>query len=256
MNSIDSFRLNVMEIARGARQLEEDISRLIQVESVEDWEFSTRRGRLHAGSLYRVPSGASDVFRRVNQPIVTGDTAIEFLGDASGSMSGPRFYALTASFMMLLSACQKVGASCEFTMFTEDWTTRPQYYVLKDWDATCTQEQMLTRCHWVEQRLGNNPDGEALLWATNRLLSRKESNKVLIVLSDGQPCTRAMGDAATHLRKVVQSIESEGIDVFGIGLMSDTVKLFYSQYEIVRDPAALPSMFLNILKSRLIGVNP
>lgn len=248
------FREKVLEYATSSSRLAEDIARLIQVETVEDWEYGSRRGRLHGGSLYKVPTGGQDVFRRLNQPLVTNDTALLFLGDASGSMSGGRFYALTASFLLLHKACEKIGATYEFDMFTEDGIPQPLHIVLKAFNSTITEEQIITRCaHVSEYLMGNNADGEALLWAYRRLMQRPEKNKILVVLSDGQPMTRAKGDAATHLKKVVSALSKE-IDVIGIGLMNPSVKDFYPQHEVVMNASKLPDMFLNLLKSKVLGV--
>lgn len=249
-----SFDECVQRYTTQSNRLAEDIARLIQVESVEDWEYGVRRGRLHGGCLHKVPLGGTDVFRRMNTPVITDDTAILFLGDASGSMGGSRFFALTASFILLHKACEKIGARYEFDMFSEDGIPQPLHIVLKNFDSTITEETILRRCEYVCSNLmGNNADGEALLWAYRRLIQRPEKHKVLVVLSDGQPMTRARGDAATHLRKVVQALEQE-IDVFAIGLMNHSVRDFYSNHEVIMDPMKLPDMFLNLLKSKVMGV--
>jgi cobalamin biosynthesis protein CobT len=249
---MSKFHAEVNALASCSNRLAEDITRIIQVESVEDWEFNARRGRLHGGSLYKVPTNATDVFRRVNERVVTQDTAIEFLGDASGSMHGSRFEALSASFVMLNEACSKIGVTFELTMFTENADPLPEYYILKSWDRSVTREQLVDRCAYVDKQLGNNSDGEALMWAARRLLARPENNKILVVLSDGQPCTRGLGDAATHLKRTVQCLESM-IDVVGIGLMTTTIAKFYSKYYIIHDPADLPNMFLKLLEQKILG---
>lgn len=254
MSRMPIFEREVRAMSAASNRLAEDIARLIQVESVEDWEYGTRRGRLHAGSLYKIPSGGTDVFRRVNTPIITDDTALLFLGDASGSMSGEKFYALTASFVLLNKACEKIGATYEFDMFSENSEPCPLHIILKDFNRGITEDQIISRCGRVyEQMMGNNADGEALIWAYHRLMARPERNKILIVLSDGQPMTGAKGDAATHLKKVVSAIEEE-IDVFAIGLMHGSVSEFYSNYCVIRHANELPDMFLNLLKSKVLGV--
>lgn len=251
---MSAFTDRVYALASMGNKLAEDIARLIQVETVEDWEYGTRRGRLHSGSLYKVPTGGVDVFRRVNAPLITDDTALMFLGDASGSMAGDKFVALSASFCLLHKACEKIGARYEFTMFSEDHSPKPLHIVLKAFDKSINQDQIVGRCNYVDNFLmGNNADGEALIWAYNRLMARPEKNKILIVLSDGMPCTSAHGDAATHLKMIVSEMEKE-IDVFAIGLMSTSVSNFYSNYVVIRNPLELPDMFLNLLKSKVMGV--
>jgi cobalamin biosynthesis protein CobT len=249
----NDFKSRVTKMAECSNRLAEDITRLIQVESVEEWEFNARRGRLHGGSLYKVPTNAVDVFRRVNDRCITQNTALEFLGDASGSMSGDKFEALTASFAMLNEACSRVGATFEFTLFTENGDPTPEFFVVKSWDRSATKEQIIARCEYVNKSyLGNNPDGEALMWAARRLLARPEQNKILVVLSDGQPCTRAVGDAATHLTKTVQALE-QVIDVVGIGLMSNDVRRFYRKHHIIDRAEDLPNMFLKLLEEKILG---
>ena len=242
---------SVRALIKGGSKLADDIARLIQVESTEVWEYEKRRGRIHSASLYRVAAGHKDVFRTLDVPIVTGNTAIQFLGDASGSMAGSKFYALVASFCLLNKACEKMGFPYEFTMFTEDWEGKPQFFVLKDFDKSVTEDQIIRRCEYVSDRLGNNPDGEALLWAGGRLLQRQEERKILIVLSDGQPATSAAGDAAHHLKKVVETLETV-MEVIGIGLLSKSVQNFYKHYEIVHNSEDLDKMFLNLVKNKLL----
>src|SRR6185295_6081299 len=74
--------------------------------------------------------------------------------------------------------------------------------------------------------LKENIDGEALLWASRRLLMRSESRKLLIVISDGAPVDQATveenADKAIldrHLREVIAQIEATGaIELAAIGV--------------------------------------
>src|SRR3546814_4884026 len=73
--------------------------------------------------------------------------------------------------------------------------------------------------------LKENIDGEALLWAHQRLIARPEERRVLMVISDGAP-----GDDSTlsvnpgnylerHLREVIQWIELRScVELVAIGL--------------------------------------
>ena len=64
-----------------------------------------------------------------------------------------------------------------------------------------------------EGLLKENIDGEALLWAHNRLLARPEDRRILMVISDGAPVddsTLSVNNAGyleAHLRKVIEWIE-------------------------------------------------
>lgn len=237
-------------IAADAASLSKQVQRLIQIKAAEDREVGMRSGRIHARSLYKVPTGGDDVFWRKNNPIVTKNSAIFVLGDASGSMRGLPYTALAASYLMLNEATSKLGIPAEYALFSE--MEAPDYYLIKKFGERVNNDQIIDRMGHVEYYMGNNPDGEALIWAARRLLSRPEKRKILLVLSDGQPATGAIGDAHTHLIKVAAEV-SKRVDLFGIGLMTDSVKAYYKQHVIVNDPLELDKMFLNILRQKIIG---
>ena len=64
-----------------------------------------------------------------------------------------------------------------------------------------------------EGLLKENIDGEALLWAHNRLIARPEERRILMVISDGAPVDDSTASAnggsylERHLRQVIEWIE-------------------------------------------------
>ena len=97
-----------------------------------------------------------------------------------------------------------------------------------------------TREKWVcvTTGMGNNCDGESVLWAAKRLIQRKETRKVLITFSDGQPAIAALkggcGDDEEHLKDVVKLIESAGIETLGVGIQDSSVKNYYPKWVVYR----------------------
>jgi cobaltochelatase CobT len=76
-----------------------------------------------------------------------------------------------------------------------------------------------------EDLLKDNIDGEALLWAHDRLLAREESRRILMVISDGVPLDEATLSANPgsyldqHLRNVVKWIERRSpVELLAIGI--------------------------------------
>src|SRR5260370_27294465 len=65
----------------------------------------------------------------------------------------------------------------------------------------------------ADDLLKENIDGQALLWAHERLMTRSEPRKILIVISDGAPLDDATLEANDglyldrHLRAVIERIE-------------------------------------------------
>jgi cobaltochelatase CobT len=83
---------------------------------------------------------------------------------------------------------------------------------------------------------GSNVDGESVAWAARRLAARPEKRKILVVISDGRPATMAAGKSfhetwrilQDHLRYVVKSITSSGIEVIGIGAGTAEPAAYYN----------------------------
>src|SRR5205823_2329345 len=78
----------------------------------------------------------------------------------------------------------------------------------------------------------SNLDGEALLWAVQRLAARREKLKLMISVSDGRPgCEFSdIPELERHLLTVVRQIEarkSDGLHLFGIGIEEKRVQKFY-----------------------------
>ncbi len=87
--------------------------------------------------------------------------------------------------------------------------------------------------------LKENIDGEALIWASNRLLKWKNHKKILCVISDGFPVddsTIQENDPDfldQHLRKVTKQIEQKTpIHLISIGIGVDTAKIYQNSIRI------------------------
>lgn len=105
------------------------------------------------------------------------------------------------------------------------------------------------------EQCSENIDGEAVLWASKRLLAKTggRDNPVLIVFSDGEPASQPeSADALSrHLARAVKQVESAGITVFGIGVASDAVRRFYQNSVVVSDVTNLVADFYELLKKVL-----
>jgi cobaltochelatase CobT len=88
--------------------------------------------------------------------------------------------------------------------------------------------------------LKENIDGEALLWAHGRLLSRTEERKILMVISDGAPVddsTLSVNPGnylERHLRDVIDWIETRSpIELIAIGIGHDVTRYYRRAVTIV-----------------------
>jgi cobaltochelatase CobT len=88
--------------------------------------------------------------------------------------------------------------------------------------------------------LKENIDGEALLWAHNRLLPRGEDRRILMVISDGAPVddsTLSVNPGnylERHLRDVIDWIESRSpVELVAIGIGHDVTRYYRRAVTIV-----------------------
>ena len=103
--------------------------------------------------------------------------------------------------------------------------------------------------------LKENVDGEALLWAYNRLRIRQEKRKVLIVISDGAPVddsTLSVNPGnylEKNLRDTISDIENNSnIELVAIGIGHD-VSRYYSNAVTIMDVNQLGEVLLNELSN-------
>jgi cobaltochelatase CobT len=91
-----------------------------------------------------------------------------------------------------------------------------------------------------EGLLKENIDGEALLWAHDRLMGRAEQRKILMVISDGAPVddsTQSINvgnPLEAHLREVIAHIEGVSpVELIAIGIGHDVTRWYRRAVTIV-----------------------
>jgi cobaltochelatase CobT len=104
-----------------------------------------------------------------------------------------------------------------------------------------------------EGLLKENIDGEALLWAYNRLIRRPEQRRILMVISDGAPVDDATLSVnpgnylERHLRDVIQFIETRSpIEVTAIGIGHDVTR-YYRRAVTINDAEELGGVMMQRL---------
>ena len=88
--------------------------------------------------------------------------------------------------------------------------------------------------------LKENIDGEALLWAHNRLIARPEQRRILMVISDGAPVDDSTLSVNSgnylekHLREVIEIVETRSpIEIIAIGIGHDVTRYYKRAVTIV-----------------------
>jgi cobaltochelatase CobT len=101
--------------------------------------------------------------------------------------------------------------------------------------------------------LKENIDGEALLWAHNRIVGRAEQRRVLMIISDGAPVddsTLSVNPGnylERHLREVIDYIETRSpVQLIAVGIGHDVTR-YYRQAVTIVDAEQLGGTMLDKL---------
>ena len=231
------------------------------------WTFDLDEGLLDTSHLSRlVIDPFNPLAYKQERSSETRDTVVSFLIDNSGSMRG-RPITLAAMFADILAqaleCCQVATEILGFT--TGEWrggqtsqawraAGRPadpgrlsdlRHVIYKTADEPWRRaRQSLGVMLWPEL-LKENIDGEALLWAHERLAGRMEQRRILIVISDGVPADDATLTANgslyldAHLRQVIDWIETRSsVEMLAIGIGHD-VSAIYKRSVTISDSEQL-----------------
>jgi cobalamin biosynthesis protein CobT len=240
----------------------QQVRRLIQIRARVQTQYGTRKGKLDQSRLSRICFDAPGFNEKVFKTRIenkTLDAAITVLVDMSGSMMGQKAYYALASTLLLNEVCSTLGIPLEVIGFSDDYgaayTAVPLMFVYKSFnDLKITNDQMERDFAKSSCFMNGNPDGENILWAHNRLIKRKEKKRLLVVMSDGSPAASKSSvglEEFTH--QVIDEIEkSKQVDIYGLGLCSDSVTHYYKRNDVVYKPQEIPSKLLTLIEKRIL----
>jgi cobaltochelatase CobT len=245
-------------IARLANRLQ----RRLLARQTRAWEFDLDEGILDAARLARVVANPvlPLAYKRERETDFR-DTVVTLLIDNSGSMRGRPITVAAMSADILARTLERCAVKVEILGFTtrawkggqarERWIAagKPpnpgrlndlRHIVYKPADAPWRRARRSLGLMLREGILKENIDGEALAWAHNRLLTRTEERKILMVISDGAPVddsTLSVNPGnylEKHLREVIRDIEKTGeVELTAIGIGHDVTRYYRRAVTIV-----------------------
>lgn len=253
--------------------LKRQLERALKVDEHTRWKREQERGDLDRAALARVATspGYRTPFR-VRRATPGRDAAVSLLIDCSGSMAGSKIELATLCAAALCDALIQLGFACEVLGYSsaEDAAMRAHYQRWIDGGhSTFGYNRFVERLDLrVYKRFDSdnpsgiaclecgheNPDGEALSWAAERLLSTRARRRILMVLSDGSPAT---GDGhpailRTDLHARVDALRARRVGLIGIGILDDAVESFYPVSRVVEHLNALPGAAFAVLSDTLL----
>ncbi len=179
------------------------------------------------------------------------NTAVSLLVDGSGSMAGQKMVLAAGA---AASTVKTIAGPLRIPMEVNGFSTEGGKNIMlpvKGFNEIVLPEVIAQRC--LGFPMSGNSDGEALMWAADRLLKRKEKRKVLLVLSDGQPADgTGFADAGSILKYAIDSCRKRGIEVYGIGIEDSSVRHFYGKdCKVLKNANELGTALVTTLGSKL-----
>jgi cobaltochelatase CobT len=243
------------------------LQRRLLAQQVRGWEFDLEEGILDTARLARVVTNPlhSLSFKRETQTKFR-DTVVTLLLDNSGSMRGRPITVAAISADILAHTLERCGVRTEILGFTtrawkggqsrEHWAAagKPphpgrlndlRHIVYKSADTPWRRARRNLGLMLREGLLKENIDGEALLWAHQRLLGRREQRRILMVISDGAPVddstlsVNSSNYLDRHLRDVIGYMESRSpVELLAVGIGHDVTR-YYRRAVTLVDPEQL-----------------
>ena len=239
------------------------------------WEFNLEEGFLDNSKLARFIANPSNKLTFKKEKTANfKDTIVSLLIDNSGSMRGRPITVAAMCSDIIARTLERCLIKVEILGFTtkawkggksrEKWIkdnkiSNPgrlndlRHIIYKNADAPWRRTKKNLGLLLKEGILKENVDGEALIWAYNKLLLRQEKRRILMVISDGAPVddsTLSVNPGnylEKNLNEVIKKIEnSKKVEIIAIGIGHD-VSRYYKRAVTINDVDQLGEVLLKQL---------
>ncbi len=238
------------------------LQRRLMAQQNRGWDFDLEEGYLDTARLPRIiMDPMTPLSFKMERETVFRDTVVTLLIDNSGSMRGRPITVAATCADILARTLERCGVKVEILGFTtkawkggqsrEKWlkADKPhqpgrlndlRHIIYKSADAPWRRSRRNLGLMMREGLLKENIDGEALLWAHNRMMARQEKRRILMMISDGAPVddsTLSVNPGnylERHLRHVIADIETHSpIELLAIGIGHDVTRYYKRAVTIV-----------------------
>jgi len=253
------------------------LQRRLLAQQNRSWDFDQEEGMLDAARLARIIIDPThSLSYKSERDTDFRDTVVTLLIDNSGSMRGRPIGIAAISADIMARTLERCGVKTEVLGFTtrawkggqsrEEWLAagRPpkpgrlndlRHIIYKQADEPWRRAKVNLGLMMREGLLKENIDGEALLWAHNRLIGRAEERRILMVISDGAPVddsTLSVNNGTyleRHLRQVIDWIETRSpVELIAIGIGHDVTR-YYKRAVTIMDAEQLGGAMVEQLAS-------
>lgn len=219
--------------------LRKQLMALVEANEKVKKRFLDQGQKVASERISGVAAGDYRVFRRQKRRKKV-NTAVHVLLDASSSMDGPRIQIANEASLAIAQALEAIPrVSVAVTAF-KGGVESPVYEMLK-------HNQTARACvgRFAVGASGGTPMAPALWHAARDLCNRREERKIVMVITDGRP---AMPE---ETRNVISLMQRSGYEVVGIGIGTDVVGQFISDYCVIKNVSDLKHSLFDIFRKKL-----
>lgn len=239
-------------LLRASKRLQSTIAPLLKAESETSKMRNLQFGkRLDMRALHHEDG---TFFTRTRLPSEEQKLAVAILIDESGSMSSEdRITHAKKTAIVLYDFCRSLGIP--ITIYGHSTSgAGVELYSYAEFQSVHTSD--CYRLMDMNARSGNR-DGAALRFVAEHLVTRPETQKLLILISDGQPadCGYYGTEAEADLRGIKKEYEKQGIILFAAAIGSDkeNIKRIYKEgFLDITDLEKLPKNLALLVKQYLV----
>lgn len=214
-NDQKTYRTLSPELKQKGFKFRKDVEKIFK--NKEGFNLKNKRnGILDPNALWRMTAGDTDIFNRKGNPIET-DFAVSVLVDNSGSMSGAehgkRKMDSAIEACIIMEEGLKGTLPLAITRFDEvDDVVNHERIRTFDDNSKENESNKVSRYTGM-----GNLDGFSIMIAAAELEKRPEKEKLLLVLSDGEPAYReGIKSGINHVKTAVSDARKKGIKVIAI----------------------------------------
>jgi cobaltochelatase CobT len=246
----------LVSLQHATSKLANRLQRRLMAKQNRSWEFDLEEGILDASRLAIVVADPMNPLAyKQEKEIKFRDTVVTMLIDSSGSMRGRSITIAAMCADILGRTLERCSVKVEILGFTtrawrggqsrERWIqagkpSNPgrlndlRHIVYKAADDPWRRARRNLGLMMREELLKENIDGEALIWAHNRIVVRQEQRKVLMVISDGLPVDNSTllvnpsNYLEQHLKYAIDIIENQSpVELIAIGIGHDVTHHYH-----------------------------
>lgn len=213
------------------------MGRILRDNSFNRYSGKHRSGHIRKKGLYRFHANDTKLFEKKTE-LSNKSYAVSIVIDSSGSMSGKRWDESLKATSMLVDSLKKLNIPSEVTVFSQSFIVAKEFH--QPIVPTLFDEK-------TSEVFGGGTDlSPALVHAVKSIASRSETDKFVIVLTDG--------DIDSRDKQVIPELLNKYRDIkfYGIGIQThEGLRAVIPRSINIKDAGEVPVEFAKILKENI-----